>query len=329
MKTAQQDFPKTAACGICPRGCRLAEGGVGFCRARKAVGGRVVPLAYGRPCAVALDPMEKKPLYHFLPGRPVLSLGMAGCNLRCSNCQNASISQASPDDRPFEPLSPEEVVALAKRAGAPAVAYTYTEPLVAFEYVLDCTKAARAAGLANVLVSAGFVNPGPLAQLLPFLDAANIDLKTMREAGYRENCAATLSPVLATLKTLARSSVHLEVTKLVIPGFNDAEEDFAAWCGFVADELGAETPVHFSRFFPCHQMRDRPPTPPATLEKAKETALVRGLKHVYLGNTGSEETTHCPACGAALLVRRAYQILVNRVRGGCCPDCGRKIHGRF
>ena len=318
-----------AVCGICPRACRLAEGESGFCRARKAVGGRVVPLGYGRPCAVALDPMEKKPLYHFLPGRPVLSLGMAGCNLRCRNCQNASISQASPDDVPFEPLAPEEVVALARREGAPAVAYTYTEPLVAFEYVLDCAKAARAAGLANVLVSAGYVNPGPLAELVPFLDAANIDLKTMRDAGYRDNCAATLAPVLDTLRALARSAVHLEVTNLVIPGFNDAEEDFAAWCGFVAGELGEETPVHFSRFFPCHRLRDRPPTPPAALEKAKETALARGLKHVYLGNTGSEETTFCPACGAALLVRRAYQILVNRVRGGCCPDCGRKIHGRF
>jgi len=286
-------------------------------------------MAYGAPCAVALDPVEKKPLAHFLPGRTLLSLGTAGCNLRCRNCQNASISQVPPDAVPSVALSPEAAVALAKREGACGIAYTYTEPLVAFEYVLDCAAAAREAGLANVLVTAGFVNPGPLARLVPFLDAANVDLKTMDDARLRENSGVPLAPVLATLRALARSPVHLEVTDLVIPGFNDAEGDLEAWCAFVAGELGEETPVHFSRFFPCHLLRDRPPTPPATLERAADIARRHGLRHVYLGNLDREETVFCAACGARLLVRRGYAVLANRLRAGACPDCGKPLAGRF
>lgn len=318
-----------AQCGICPRGCRLEEGQSGACHARRCVGGKVVAAAYGQPCAVAVDPMEKKPLYHFLPGRGVLSLGMAGCNLRCKNCQNAEISQASPESVGGYRLAPEEVVALARREGTPAIAYTYTEPLVAFEYVLDCAKAARAAGLANVLVSAGYVNPAPLAELLPFLDAANIDLKTMDETGYRENCGAERDPVLATLRTLARSDVVLEVTNLVIPGFNDSEMLLHDWCAFVADELGPDIPVHFSRFFPCHRLTDRPATPLSVLHRAREIAREHGLHHPYCGNIHETEHTTCPGCGADLLVRRGFEVVSNEIRDGRCPRCGLAIYGRF
>ena len=319
----------TVKCPICPHGCRLAEGRTGICRARRNVGGRIVPLAYGRPCSIAIDPMEKKPLFHFLPGRQVLSLGMAGCNLRCRNCQNASISQACPKDIPGHALSPKELVALVKAKGLSAVAYTYTEPIVAFEYVLECAKAVHGAGFANVLVSAGYVNPEPLAELLPFLDAANVDLKTMSEKGYLENCGAKRDPVLATLRTLAKSKVVLEVTNLVIPGFNDSAPDLQAWCAFVSKELGRDVPVHFSRFFPAHLMTDRPPTPVGTLHLARKIANDHGLKYVYCGNVDEEENTVCPDCGACLVSRRGYHARVGIGKDGRCPRCGRVIYGRF
>ena len=317
------------SCGICPHGCRLAEGRTGVCRARRNVGGRIVPLAYGRPCSVAVDPMEKKPLFHFLPGRQVLSLGMAGCNLRCRNCQNAAISQVGPESVPACSLSPAELVALMRRKGLNAVAYTYTEPLVAFEYVRDCAKAVHEAGGANVLVSAGYVNPAPLAELLPFLDAANIDLKTMSEKGYLANCGAKRDPVLATLRTLAKSKVVLEVTNLVIPGFNDSEADLRAWCAFVAGELGRDIPVHFSRFFPAHRMRNLPPTPTATLHRAREIANRAGLRYVYCGNVDEDEITCCPACGACLVSRRGSSVNVGLGKDGRCPRCGCALYGRF
>ncbi|MBO7721848.1 MAG: AmmeMemoRadiSam system radical SAM enzyme [Kiritimatiellae bacterium] len=316
-------------CGICPRSCRLEEGGVGACRARRRTGGRIVPTAYGRPCAVQIDPVEKKPLFHFLPGCSVLSIGTAGCNLTCRNCQNADISQASPDETPARRLAPAELAALAKEHGVPAVAYTYTEPLVAFEYVRDCARAVRAAGLANVLVSAGYVNPGPLAELLPLIDAANIDLKTMSEEGYLRNCGVHRNPVLATLRTLAQSDAVLEVTNLVIPGFNDSDGDLRDWCGFVADELGADVPVHFSRFFPRHLMTDRPATPVSTIRRALRTAAESGLHYAYSGNTDEEECTLCPRCGARLVVRRGFDVLAEIIENGRCPGCGGAIYGRF
>ena len=316
-------------CGICPRGCRLAAGATGDCRARRNVGGRIVPLAYGRPAAVALDPIEKKPLFHFLPGATALSLGTAGCNLHCRNCQNADISQASPDALPAEDLSPDALVALMRRTDARIVAYTYNEPLVAFEYVLDCARAVRAAGGFNVLVSAGYVNPAPLAALLPLLDAANIDLKTMSKDGYRVMCGVSRDPVLATLRTLAHAPVVLEVTNLVIPGFNDSPRDLSDWCAFVARDLGADVPVHFSRFFPRHRLMDRPPTPLATLARAADLARDHGLRYVYCGNVDGEAVTCCPACGASLVRRVGFSVRSNQLDDGRCPACGHVIYGRF
>lgn len=316
-------------CRICPRACRLADGQTGSCRARRNVGGRIVPLGYGRPCAVALDPIEKKPLFHFLPGSTALSIGTAGCNLHCLNCQNADISQNSPETIPSKPLSPDGLVAVMRRTGAPVVAYTYNEPLVAFEYVLDCAKAVREAGGANVLVSAGYVSPEPLEELLPYLDAANIDLKTMSDNAYMANCGVHRDPVLATLRTLAHSHVVLEVTNLVIPGFNDAEGDLNDWCAFVAGELGRDVPVHFSRFFPRHRMVDRPPTPLAVLRRAREIAAEHGLRYVYCGNVDEEANTVCPVCGTILVRRRGFDVLSNLLTNGLCPNCSCRVSGRF
>ncbi|MCR5415018.1 MAG: AmmeMemoRadiSam system radical SAM enzyme [Kiritimatiellae bacterium] len=321
--------PDRQTCAICPRECSLAEGETGNCRARRNVGGRVAPLAYGRPCAVAIDPMEKKPLYHFRPGKSILSIGTAGCNLHCLNCQNSDISQVSPGQVGYEALSPCDLVSLMERSRTNAVAYTYNEPLVAFEYVLDCAKAVRDAGGENVLVSAGYVNEGPLAELLPYLDAANIDLKTMSEEGYLSNCGVHRDPVLKTLKAIAVSDAVLEVTDLVIPGFNDSERDIREWCAFVAGELGSGVPVHFSRFFPRYRMIDRPPTPLSTLSRCGEIAKEAGLEYVYIGNVDEDADTFCPSCGTMLIKRRGFDVLSNAIENNRCPGCGREIYGRF
>lgn len=316
-------------CPICPRSCRLAPGQTGNCRARANLQGQIVPLAYNSPCSLGLDPIEKKPLFHFYPGSKILSIGTAGCNLHCKNCQNAEISQVSPRDIPGEHLSPDMLVNWLVSHKIDSVAYTYNEPLVAFEYVYDCAKAVHAAGYKNVLVSAGYVNPGPLQKLLPYLDGANIDLKTMDPEGYRSNCGVEPEPVLNTLRTLAHSDCVLEVTNLVIPGFNDRPDNLKRWCDFIASELGTHIPVHFSRFFPLYKMQDRPVTPLETLELAKTTAHEAGLKYIYCGNVPGAEITNCPQCGKPLIVRNGFNIMMNKLKDGHCPDCNSRLYGRF
>jgi len=316
-------------CTICPRACNLNEGEIGNCRARANISGKIVPLAYNKPCSIALDPMEKKPMFHFYPGTAVLSLGMAGCNLHCKNCQNASISQVSPRDIPYQEATPVMLMEWLQKNNVHSIAYTYTEPLVSYEYVLDCCKAMHQAGFKNVLVSAGYINPKPLEELLPYLDGANIDLKTMSRERYQENCGVERDVVLNTLRTLAKSDCVLEVTNLVIPRFNDTEELLTEWCDFIHDELGTHIPVHFSRFFPLYQMTDREATPTRTMELAKKIALNKGLQYVYTGNVPGAETTYCPKCGTGLIVRNGFNIMVDKMKDGCCPECGTAIYGRF
>ena len=317
-------------CWLCPHACRLQAGEIGFCHARQNVAGKIVPLARNRPCTIAVDPIEKKPLYHFYPGSDALSLGMAGCNLHCRNCQNAGISQTGPLQIPFYDLTPEALVALLLQRGIRTVAYTYTEPLVAFEYVLECAARVREAGGLNVLVSAAYVRPEPLLQLLPFLDAANIDLKSMSDTFYRSNCAASLSPVLDAVRLFRTFPICLEITNLVIPGLNDSRQDLCELSRFVHDELGAETPVHFSRFFPQHLLAGLPPTPLETLHAAEDIARAQGLQHVYLGNLAHEAITCCTGCGYPLLIRKGYQVVLNRVTAaGTCPVCQTPLYGSF
>jgi pyruvate formate lyase activating enzyme len=250
--------------------------------------------------------MEKKPLFHFYPGEPILSIGTAGCNLHCQNCQNAEISQGNPEDVPSYELRPADVPALAKRHGCRHVAYTYTEPLVSYEYTRDCCRAVRDAGYRNVLVTAGYINEEPLRALLPFVDAANVDIKSMSDAFYRRVCAATLEPVLRTVSVMREMGVHVEVTNLVIPTLNDRDEDFDGLCEWVRRHAGAETPLHVSRFYPQFRMSHLPPTPAETLLRARERALGAGLKHVYVGNleVPDGETTFCAGCGCRLVVRQ-------------------------
>ncbi len=321
---------KVVRCGLCPKDCRIPPGCSGECRIRVNMDGRLQAVTYGRPCAVHVDPMEKKPLFHFLPGSPILSVGTAGCNLHCKHCQNAEISQGNPEDVPSYELAPEDLPALARRHNCGSVAYTYTEPVVSYEYTLDCCKAARQAGLRNVLVTAAYINEKPLRALLPYVDAANVDIKAMSDKFYREVCSASLEPVLQAVLIMREVGVHLEITNLVIPTLNDSDEMLEILCEWVADKTGVETPLHFSRFFPLFKMTHLPPTPIETLLHARDKALKCGLKHVYVGNAEVKdgENTYCAGCGAVLIVRKRYVITENRLTAdGACPECGRKTHG--
>jgi pyruvate formate lyase activating enzyme len=279
----------------------------------------MVPLHYGRIVSAAVDPIEKKPLYHFHPGRPILSVAAPGCNLHCMFCQNWTISQDGAART--EPASPADLVATAVAEDSVGIAFTYSEPLVWYEFVRDTARLVREKGLKNVLVTNGFLNPEPLAELLPLIDAANIDLKSMDDVFYRKVCKAQLPPVLAAIRQFHATGVHLEITNLVIPGHNDGDDQITALVDFVAD-LDPDIPLHFSAYHPAWKF-DAPPTPVATLLKARDLAT-RRLKHVYLGNARTPEgrDTRCLGCGAVVIERSGFRAKVRRTDRGCCPDCG-------
>ena len=271
-------------CTLCPHHCRIAEGKAGICRSRRNQGGVLVSEVYGKPCSLAIDPIEKKPLYHFHPGTMCLSLACTGCNFRCLNCQNHDISQVAPADVNHYELSPEDVVALCLKHHCPGIAYTYTEPLTYLEYIIDCARLAHEAGLWNILVTAGYVCHEPLADLLPYLDAANVDLKSFSDDIYNKVSGGHLQPVLDTILAMRQAGVWVETTNLVIPTVNDDLTMIRQMCRWLAENGLAEAPLHFSRFFPRYKMQDVPPTPIATLKAAKHIAEEEGIKYVYLGN---------------------------------------------
>ncbi|MBN1578888.1 MAG: AmmeMemoRadiSam system radical SAM enzyme [Chitinispirillaceae bacterium] len=315
-------------CELCPHGCALPEGKTGICRNRVHRGGRLVALGYARPCAVHVDPIEKKPLYHMLPGARTYSLGVAGCNMRCKNCQNYTISQRSPLETENVYLPPERVVEEAINERCTVVAFTYTEPSVWLEYVIDTATAARKAGLKTALVSSGYINPAPFEELCNVLDAARIDLKSFSDATYHNLNAGKLQPVLDTLLLARKRRVWLEVINLVIPGWNDTPEELRALSRWVKNRLGAETPLHFSRFYPMYQLSNIYPTPVATLNKAAAIASGEGLSYVYIGNVaGIGGTTTCPKCGKVIVERSGYTITVNKINNGKCGFCGSVIPG--
>ena len=271
-------------CTLCPHHCRIAEGKTGVCRSRRNQNGMLVSGVYGKPCSLAIDPIEKKPLYHFHPGTTCLSLACTGCNFRCLNCQNHDISQVAPSDVNHYELSPEDVVALCLKHHCPGIAYTYTEPLTYLEYIIDCARLAHEAGLWNILVTAGYVCQEPLADLLPYLDAANVDLKSFSDDIYNKVSGGHLQPVLDTILAMKQAGVWVEITNLVIPTVNDDLDMIRQMCRWLNKKGLAEAPLHFSRFFPRYRMQDVPPTPIATLKAAKQIAEEEGTKYVYLGN---------------------------------------------
>ena len=271
-------------CRLCPHHCHIAEGKTGICRSRRNHDGMLVSEVYGKPCALAIDPVEKKPLYHFHPGTTCLSLACTGCNFRCLNCQNHDISQVSPEQADHYDLLPEEVVSLCLKHHCPGIAYTYTEPLTYIEYITDTSRLAHKAGLWNILVTAGYVCQEPLADLLPYLDAANIDLKSFSDDIYKRVSGGHLQPVLDTILAMRDAGVWIELTNLVIPGINDDMQMIRQMCRWLADSQLAEAPLHFSRFFPRYKLQDIQPTPLHTLQAAKRIAEEEGMRYVYLGN---------------------------------------------
>jgi pyruvate formate lyase activating enzyme len=307
----------------------VAKGKRGICRVRENRDGKYYSLVYGNPCAIHLDPIEKKPFSHVLPGTTSFSLATAGCNFQCKFCQNWEISQASPEDVYSYDVPPELIVSKGKEIGARSIAYTYVEPTIFYEYMFDICQLAKKAGLLNVYHSDGFINPGPLKNLCKVLDAANIDLKGFTENFYHEVCSGELTPVLETLKTLKKEKVHLEITNLIIPTKNDEVSIIKEMCLWIKKELGADTPIHFSRFYPLYKLKTLPPTPVSTLEKARAVALSSGLEYVYIGNVpGHEgENTFCPKCKKMIIQRTGYILGEVRLKDGKCRYCGSPIPG--
>lgn len=316
-------------CDLCPKACRIAPGQSGECRIRVNLDGTLCATTYGHPCAVHVDPVEKKPLFHFLPGTPILSLATVGCNLHCKNCQNWEISQADPEETPAYGLLPEQLPDLARQYACASVAYTYTEPLVYYEYTLDCCRVVRRAGMRNAVVTAGYLNREPLRELYAWVDAANVDLKAYSDSFYRDICGASLVPVLDGLVLARQMGVWLEVTNLVLPTLNDSDRDFADLCRWMKANLGGDTPLHFSAFHPDYRLRNLPPTPTATLERARQVALAEGLAFVYVGNVSTRDggNTFCPRCGELLLSRRGLTVVQNRLAAGRCPVCRTQVPG--
>jgi pyruvate formate lyase activating enzyme len=324
--------PHTGAfvkCSLCPHGCVLADGERGLCRTRENRGGALYSTAYGNPCALHIDPIEKKPLFHFLPTAAAFSLATGGCNLRCLYCQNWQISQITPEETQHGDLPPDAVARAAAQVGAPVVAYTYSEPTAFYEYVLDASRAARRAGLRNVVVSAGFINPEPLRELCGTVDAIKIDLKGFNRSFYRDVCGARLEPVLEAIRTIHRAGVHLEIVNLVVPTLNDSPDDLRALVAWMLRELGPDVPLHFSRFHPQYRLTNLSPTPVETLTAAWEMARKAGLRYVYVGNVPDHPGNHtyCPACGKRIIVRQGFGVLEYHLKGERCAYCRRPIPG--
>jgi pyruvate formate lyase activating enzyme len=320
-------------CDLCPRECRLREGQRGFCFVRARQGDRLVLTTYGRSSGFCVDPIEKKPLNHFLPGTPVLSFGTAGCNLGCRFCQNWDISKSRESDTLADAASPESIAATAGRLGCRSVAFTYNDPVIFLEYAVDTAVACRAHGIKSVAVTAGYVCWEPRAELFAHLDAANIDLKSFDDGFYRRVCAGRLGPVLETIEYVARETdVWLELTTLLIPGLNDSDAELDALTRWVVERLGPDVPLHFSAFHPDWKLRDRPPTPPATLARARRIAVANGVRYAYTGNVSDPEgqSTWCHSCGALLIERDWYRLGAwNLTEDGRCAACGERCAGVF
>ncbi|MDF7823066.1 AmmeMemoRadiSam system radical SAM enzyme [Pontiellaceae bacterium B12227] len=315
-------------CKLCPKGCELLAEQIGDCGVRKNIAGKIQCITYNHPSAIKSDPIEKKPLYHFLPGSEVLSIGTAGCNLHCQQCQNWQLSQESM--LPIGAVSSAEITALAVKNKIQSIAYTYAEPLVSYEYTLECCQTSHQAGLKNILVSAAYINPAPLRTICDYLDAANIDLKSISDSFYRSICGAQLAPVLRALNIMKECGVYLELTNLIIPTLNDSTDETKKLCDWIVQDLGPETPLHFSRFFPQYKLKHLPATPKATIQQARLIAFEAGLKFVYTGNMadgGAGESTRCPECNTLLIQRRGYHVNTMRLVNGKCPDCGQLIRG--
>ena len=316
-------------CLLCANGCAIVNGQRGRCRTRMNVKGELKSLVYGRPVTIHIDPIEKKPLYHYLPGSAAYSLATAGCPLRCKFCQNWEISQASPEDHQVSFTPPAKIVAGAKANKAPVIAFTYNEPTVFTEYLTDISRNAKKHGIRCVMISCGFMNEAPLSEMCKELDAIKIDLKGYSEDFYRTACGAELRPVLRSIKQIAKNRVHLEIVNLVVPTLNDSDKMLQELINWILGEVGPDVPVHFTRFHPDYQLLNLPPTPVATLERAYNMAMSKGMHYPYVGNVPghSGNHTYCPKCKKVVIERQGFFIKTMNIKDGCCKFCKRKIAG--
>jgi pyruvate formate lyase activating enzyme len=319
-------------CELCPRACVLRDGDRGFCFVRQNVEGEMVLTTYGRSTGFCIDPIEKKPLNHFLPGSSVLSFGTAGCNLGCRFCQNWEISKSREIDDLSEEASPEQIADAAARNGCRSVAYTYNDPVIWAEYAMDTARACRERGLKSVAVTAGYIMPEARREFYSWMDAANVDLKAFTELFYEQVSLARLEPVLDTLRWLKEETdVWFEITTLLIPTQNDSAEEVARMCDWLLKNLGDSVPLHFTAFHPDFRMQDIPPTPPATLARARQQALSAGLKHVYTGNVHDQsgQSSYCPHCNRCVIERNWYTLGQYHIKDGCCEFCAQPIAGVY
>jgi pyruvate formate lyase activating enzyme len=316
-------------CKLCPKECEIGDRERGWCGVRENREGTYYTMVYGNPCSAYPDPIEKKPFFHFLPGTWAFSIATAGCNLNCKFCQNWEISQVRPEETRNFRLPPADVVAAAKESNCKSIAYTYTEPTVFYEYMLDTAKLGRKSSLKSVVISAGYINPEPMKVLCESVDAVKIDLKSLRNKYYNEICSGELQPVLNVLKVLRDSGVWYEIVYLVVPSLNDSDEELKDTARWIYENLGPDVPLHFSRFYPMYQLKNLPPTDPKRLTWAREMAMDIGLNYVYVGNVSGDpgESTHCPKCGKVLVKRVRYFIRQNDIVDGKCKWCSEKIPG--
>jgi len=320
---------KTVQCELCPKLCVLGEGQRGNCRVRINLDGVLHSLVYGNPCSLNVDPIEKKPLFHVLPTSGSFSIATAGCNLHCKYCQNWQLSQYPPEELRNYEASPSEIVSAAIRAKCKSIAYTYSDPVIFYEYTLETSKIARKNNILNVLVTAGYINQKPLLELCRVVDAANVDLKGITNEYYRNVCDATLQPVLDAIVTMKKQGVFVELTNLVVPTLNDSKKDITNLCKWIVKELGPDVPLHFSRFWPTHKLKNLPPTPVDTLTMAWDIAKNEGINFPYVGNVPGHKgnNTYCPNDNKLLIERRGYNILQNHVIDGKCEFCNYKLPG--
>jgi len=318
-------------CNLCAHRCIVNTGKSGICKVRENIDGIMYTKVYDRTIAQHIDPVEKKPLYHFYPGSNAYSMATPGCNFHCNFCQNWNISQLTNNEllKSGQKTTPEQIVFNAKQSGCKSIAYTYTEPTIFFEYSYDTARLASETGIKNIYVSNGYMTFEMLEMINPYLDAVNIDLKAFRDKTYRRIIGARLQPVLDNLKKIKQMGIWLEVTSLIIPGINDDPKEITDMANFVAAELGKDVPWHISRFFPAYKMKEIPPTPVEKLQMAKETGLKAGLNYVYVGNVSSitDLYTKCPQCGFLLIKRSGFGVMQNDIKNGQCPKCGMKIAG--
>lgn len=325
----QEETARGIMCRICPNECVLKEGELSKCNNRKVHGSKLYTLAFGNPCSVNVDPVEKKPLYHFLPGSKAFSIATAGCNLVCLNCQNWTISQTSPDKTRNYDMMPKKVVEECIKNNCSSIAYTYSEPTSFYEYVFETATLAKSAGVKNIFKSNGYINSEPLKKLCSVIDAANIDLKAFSESTYLKLTGGKLQPVLDSLKVLKDMGIWLEITNLIIPDWTDNLDGIRNMCRWLSENGFKNTPLHFSRFYPLHKLEQLPPTPVEILNTAFSIATDEGLKYVYTGNVPGNEisNTKCPSCNSNIIVRQGYRISTNTIIAGKCNKCGSTIEG--